>query len=343
MSEKVLLKDIAKELGLSATTVSFILNGKGPEMKISSASIDRVFKYVNERGYKTNHLAKCLATGKTKIIGLLVEKISDNFFAELAYYVEKYAAEYGYKIMYCSTDNDDKTARGIINMFRERHVDAYIIVPTPGIKKEIKSLINDNIPVVLFDRYYPDVECSHVVLNNFESTYNATCHLIHECNRSQIAFITINSQQTQMAARLAGYHKAIEENHLTPYVMEANFSSSQMQTEKDIFKFLKPKKSLDALFFATNYLAMGGLKATAQLNLKVPDDVAFLSYDDQSFYSALSPSITGIKQPLEEMSASLISILIDQINHNERIIGVKKSVLPAILNVRVSSGALVSV
>jgi len=340
MSEKLLLKDVAEKLGLSTTTISFILNGKGPEMKISQSAIDRVFKFVHERGFKTNHLAKSLATGKTMTIGLLVEKISDSFFAELAYYIEKSAYEYGYKVIYCSTDNDNNTARGIINLFRERHVDAYIIVPTPSIKKEIQSLIDDNIPVVLFDRYYSGLDCDYVGLDNFESSYNAINHLIHDCGRTNIGFITTSSKQTQMLGRLEGYQKAIAESQLTPLVKRIEFSHQNEFLEKEIRTFLRRNPQIDGLLFATHYLAMAAIRL---LREKKPEEISFISYDDQPFYNAISPTVTGIAQPIEKMSISLVNILIDKMAGGKGCPEPKKIVFPAALHIRESSRCLLPV
>ena len=340
MSEKVLLKDVARALGLSTTTISFILNGKGTEMKISHGVIERVFKYVNETGFKTNHLAKTLATGKTMTIGLLIERISDSFFAELAYYVEKSASEYGYKVSYCSTDNDNNIAREIINLFRERHVDAYIIVPTPSIKKEIQGLIDDNIPVVLFDRYYSGLNCDYVGLDNFESSYNAINHLIRDCGRTNIGFITTSSKQSQMLGRLEGYQKAIAENQLVPLVKSVNFSHPKEFLEKEIRTFLKRNSHIDGLLFATHYLAMAAIRF---LRKKRPEDISFIAYDDQPFYSEISPGITGIAQPVEKMGISLVNILMDRMAADKGCTESKKLVFPSILNIRESSTALFSV
>ena len=100
MTKKLSIRDIADELNISKTTVSLILNGKAKENRISDVLIERVVNHVERRDYKPNQLAKSLSTGKTMIIGLMVEKISDYFFAQVAYHIEELAYQNGYKIIY---------------------------------------------------------------------------------------------------------------------------------------------------------------------------------------------------------------------------------------------------
>jgi LacI family transcriptional regulator len=157
LKKKLSIVDIANSLNISKTTVSFILNGRAQEKRISDELVKRVLKYVKEVGYKPNSLAKSLRTGKSNIIGLLVQDISNHFFATIARRIEDLAYQSGYKIIYSSTDNDTQKTRELIAMFRDRHVDGYIITPPDNIEDDINELISDGFPVVLFDRYLPKV------------------------------------------------------------------------------------------------------------------------------------------------------------------------------------------
>jgi len=192
VNKKLSIVDIANALGVSKTTISFILNGRAQEKRIGTDLVEKVMKYVEEVGYKPNSLAKSLRTGKSNTIGLMVEDISNPFFASIARLIEDRAYKNGYKIIYCSTDNDTNKTKDLITMFRDRHVDGYIIAPPEGIEKEIESLINDGMPVVLFDRHLPYVNTDFVEVNNLFSTYNATRHLIDQGFKN-IAFITFAS------------------------------------------------------------------------------------------------------------------------------------------------------
>jgi len=157
MKKRILISDIAKALGVSVTTVSFILNDKAKEKRISESLTKRVLDYVKKVGYKPNELAKSLRTGKTKIIGLIIEDISNPFFGNIARLIETKVYEQGYRIIYCSTNNDSEKTKELIGMFKDRQVDGFIITPSEGIEDTISNLIQSNVPVVLFDRYLPDV------------------------------------------------------------------------------------------------------------------------------------------------------------------------------------------
>src|SRR5262249_22152936 len=160
------IHDIAKQLNVSAATISFVLNGKATEKRISEEMEQRILKHVKQSGYRPNRVAKSLRTGKSKIIGMLVEGIADPFFSAIARNVEEQAYKLDYKIFYASTENEPRIARDIIGAFRDTQVDGYIIVPPPGIEEDIQDLINDNLPVVLFDRYFPGLSTCNIVVDN---------------------------------------------------------------------------------------------------------------------------------------------------------------------------------
>src|ERR1700712_1223271 len=194
IKKRLSIVDIANKLNISKTTVSFILNGRAKEKRISEELVERVLKFVKEVGYKPNSLAKSLRTGKSHIIGLMVENIADPFFANIARYIEDEAYKNGYRIIYCSTDNDAEKTRDLIGMFRDRHVDGYIIAPPLGVEEDIDELLKDGLPVVLFDRYLKGIDCSYVVTDNLDSTYTATEYLVEQ-GYKKIAFITLSSHQ----------------------------------------------------------------------------------------------------------------------------------------------------
>ena len=328
MAKKLSIRDIANELQISKTTISFILNGKAKENRISDTLVERVLKYVEERDYKPSQLAKSLSTGKTMIIALMVEKISDYFFAQIAYHIEELAYKSGYKIIYCSTDNDIQKTRELISVFRDRHVDGYIITPPAGLEKEIQELLDDNLPVVLFDRYYPNLDTSFVVLDNYRASYNAVQYLI-EKKYKNIAIVELESDQSQMQDRLNGYKNALSAHGLPAVIKRIPFSNHADQTVEELTLFLKENSHIDAVFFATNYLAFNGIKALNQLNLKTPDDIAIVAFDDHSVFDIYSPTITAVAQPIHELAKYSIGILLDNLTGNVPMANSQKVVVPA--------------
>jgi LacI family transcriptional regulator len=312
VKRKLSINDIAKQLDISITTVSFILNGRAKEKRISDELVKKVLKFVEEVGYKPSSLARSLRTGKTNIIGLMVEDISDPFFSSVARQIEENAYKNGYKILYCSTENDTEKTKDLIQMFRDRHVDGYIIAPPEGIEEEIKSLMAIGKPVVLFDRFLPSIPTDYVVTDNRESTYKAVQHLIDNGYKN-IAFITLDSLQPQMQERLLGYERAIGENKLPQYVKEISFQDTE-KAIRQITMFLERKKELDAILFSTNYLCVSGLKAINRMGLKIPQDLAIACFDDYELFELYSPTITAVSQPIEQLSEQVINILLSKLN-----------------------------
>lgn len=312
MKKRKSINDIAKELNVAISTVSAVLNGKAEERRISAAMRDRVLAYARQSGYQPNMVARSLRTGKSKILGMLVEDIADPFFATIARMVEKNAALHDYKLFYSSTENDPQIAKALIRAFRDRQVDGFIIAPTPGIEKEIQGLLADQIPLVLFDRYFPGIASNNVIVDNYEGAYKAA-RLFIEKGYQNIAFITLSSQQTQMSDRLKGYEAAIEESRLAPSIYEISYTLSDDILLKQIQYFLKDRPQIDAVLFATNYLAINGLRAMSVLGKAVPNDIAVIGFDDNTHFGLFSPSITAIAQPIEEIATHIVKLLMNDL------------------------------
>ncbi len=336
MNKKLSIVDIANALNVSKTTISFILNGRAQEKRIGADLVEKVMKYVEEVGYKPNSLAKSLRTGKSNTIGLMVEDISNPFFASIARLIEDRAYKNGYKIIYCSTDNDTRKTQELITMFRDRHVDGYIIAPPEGIESEIESLINDGLPVVLFDRHLPYVNTDFIEVNNLFSTYNAARHLIEQGFKN-IAFVTFASQQTQMLDRVKGYHDAIKNEGLKVIIKEIVFNQNEEVIMKPLREFIKSNPNIDAILFGTNHIGTCGLKVMQELDKKAPTDIAVISFDDYDVFALHSPPVTAIAQPIEEIADNVISVLLEKLNNRLSFNKSQSVILKTELKIRKSS------
>ncbi|MDN3667854.1 LacI family DNA-binding transcriptional regulator [Echinicola jeungdonensis] len=334
------IKAIAKALNISVTTVSFVLNGKAEENRISQKLIDKVRNYVKEIGYQPSQLAKSLRTGKSNIIVFMVEDISNPFFATIAKLIEDRAFTDGYKIIYCSTNNDAEKTTGLIRMFRDLQVDGYILTPPMGMdSKFIEELSNDKNPLILFDRVMPEVDCSHVVIDNFQGT-KLGLDLFLNKGRKQIGFITLDSEQSQMHERKAAYEEMCKNEGIKERILKIPFDSyTSEEAEKAMKDYFTQNKDLEAVFFATNYLAMKGMQILKELKVKIPEDLAVIAFDDNEFFKFSTPSVTSIVQPKEEIAQNLIKIMFNLINNKEENGQDYKVVLPASLKERQSSGS----
>lgn len=336
MAKNTSIHDIAKQLKVSAATISFVLNGKAEEKRISKELTKRILAYVAAIGYQPNQIAKSLRTGKTKIIGMLVEDISDPFFAQISRAIEILAYKFGYKIFYSSTENSTQKAKELIKIFRDRQVDGYIIAPPPGLEEDVQLLLSDNLPVVLFDRYYPDVTTNAVVINNIEGAYNGTNHLSGN-GYNHIGFVTLDSSQSQMNDRLNGYCQAVSKKALPTYIVKIPYRTNHIEAVQQISNFIKANPKIDGLLFATNYLTISGLKALASLGKKIPGDVGVIGFDDNTNYSLFSPAISAIAQPMQEIADEVIDRLMYCLSQTEDKSNKRMVVLSTNLIIRQSS------
>ncbi|TCD00093.1 LacI family DNA-binding transcriptional regulator [Pedobacter psychroterrae] len=306
------IKDIASKANVSITTVSFILNGKAEKMRISKAVIEKVQAIIKELGFTPNQVARSLRTGNTKTIGLIVEDISNPFFASIARKIEDKAYKKGYKISYSSTENDPVKAKDLIEMFKSRQVDAYIIAPVPGIENDIKRLLADKIPVVIFDRNLPDLEVNFVVVDNFNGTYIATKHLL-DSGKKNIAFVTVDLHVDQMNNRLFGYEKALQDYNIQvrkDLYTAVKFDSSDSNTNAQLMTLFENNPEIDAVLFSTNYLAIKGLGVLKQLKKEINKDLSVIAYDDHDVFRLHSPPISVVDQPIEEIAERIIDIVL---------------------------------
>lgn len=321
--KRVSLKDIAKLVGASPSTVSFILNGKASQMRISDELKNKVLATAKKMGYQPNQVAVSLRTGQTKILGLLVEDISNNFFASLAKTIEEEAEEFGYKVVYSSTENNSKKGVELLRMLTQRQVDGYLITPTVGMEEDIEMLARHKKPLVLMDRYFPGIEAPYVQVDNKGAVEKGMEHLVGK-GYKKIAFITIESTMIQMRQREEAYVDAIAKSSAQKkkLILKVNYSGGRETAIEQITDFLK-KQQPDAVFFATNYLGILGLESIRAIGLSIPKDLAVVCFDDNDIFRLHLPGITVLQQPVEAIARTAIHILMQQLGNSK--VPVKKN------------------
>lgn len=314
------IKDIAVAAGVSITTVSFIINGKARDKSISEAVIKKVEKIIAEKGYKPNQIARSLRTGNSNIIGLIIEDISNSFFSRIARLIEDKAYKKGYKIIYSSTENNVEKAKDLINMFKSRKVDAYIISPIKGLEEDIQHLIADNKPVILFDRNLPDLDTNYVGADHFKATYQSVESFIKQ-GKKKISLVTTDIDVQQITERLAGYEKALADHGMVyneNLVLKVHFNQEEKETMAQMEKLFQSKE-IDAVLFATNYLAISGLKVLKKMGKQVGNDFGVIAYDDHEVFELHTPGISAVQQPLEEIAETVIQLILSQLSSKSKL------------------------
>jgi LacI family transcriptional regulator len=310
--KRISLKDIARQAGFAPSTVSHVMNGKAKERRISDKVAEQIEALAKELGYRPNPTAVSLRTGKSKIIGLIVEDISNVFFATLAKTVEDIAYSLGYRIFYCSTENNDDKGKELIRMLLHQQVDGFLITPSKGMHKQVAELLRINKPVVLMDRFFPDIGVPYVMASNYGGVKEGIEHLINK-GYEKIAFVTVDLDQIQMHERERGYRHTLKAHGLPnsqKLILKLPYKQSKDAFIRQIADFLKANPKIDAVFFTTNYLGVYGLESIEQLGLSIPKDIAVVCFDSHDMFRLVKPAITTIEQPIQEMAKASIEMLI---------------------------------
>jgi LacI family transcriptional regulator len=325
--KKLTSKDIARELGISRTVVSFVLNGKSKEMRISDELTKKVLDYVEASNYQPNYMAQSLRTGKTFTIGLIVADIANPFFAKMARSVELEFRQKGYSVIFCSSDENKDTFRTQVENLINRQVDGLILTPPINSTETLNSLIDQKIPFVVIDRFFEDLNANSVIINNHKAAYDATSRLI-KYGRKNIALINVNNELITMNQRTQGYLKAISDGglHVNPgLVKQLKFSNVLEDVNQAISEVIE--NNADAVLFTTNKLGVTGMQVINKLKKRIPTDIAVISFDDTDVYAVAKTPITSIKQPLEQMSKEAVKILIRMIETKKANIKPKQIIL----------------
>jgi LacI family transcriptional regulator, galactose operon repressor len=312
--KKLSIKDIAQMAGVASSTVSFVLNGKARKMRISETVEKRVLEIARKEGYYPNQLAISLRTGKSKTLGLIVENIGNIFFASLAKTIEEEAEQYGYRVVYCSTENNAGKGKELINMLSQRQVDGFLITPVPHMEEELQQLVQLRRPIVLLDRYLPAVEASCVLVNNADAIEQGMMHLFSRGYR-EIGFVTVDLDIIQMEQRLDGYIAALAKQNIRlnkDLILKIPYVHQREEAIDLITALLLNNPQLDALFFATNYLGILGLESINRLKMSIPQDIAMISFDDHDIFRLYPPGITSIQQPVEAIAKKAVAMLMEQ-------------------------------
>ena len=311
--KKVSLKDIAKAAGVSTALVSFVLNGKMKEHRVGEETAQRILKIAQDLNYQPNLAAKSLRSGKTKTIGLVVSDISNPFFSQMARVLEDEATKCGYTVLFGSSDEDNDKMNRVVNNLVNKGVDGLIIVPCENSERSIASLIKNDIPIVLFDRYFPDINVSYIALNNFNASYISTRHLL-ECGYNTPCMVAYDVNLIHMKERIRGYKKAMEEAGKKNLI---NVITLKQESPRKSADRLLPKmldSGTDAFLFATNMISLACLYTIKELNPAIVKKIGLAGFDGNPVFDFFNAPISYIQQPIDVLVQKALEILIDRIS-----------------------------
>lgn len=309
------IKDIAKNAGVSVTTVSRALNGYSD---VNEKTRQKIIKIAEELNYSPNTLARGLVMNQSKTIGLLVSgmdrsSVKDNFTFEVLTGVNECISERGYDLVLFSTTTTKQREKTYSQLCRERRVDGAIL---SGIKIDdpyLKEVVESNIPCVLIDIPIQSETVGYVTTDNVFGAKKAVRYLIEQGHKN-IALINGHDQAFVSKQRLKGYIEALEEANLSvneKWIISGDFTEDIAQ-EKSL-ELLKQFQEITAIFCASDLMALGVLKSAKTLGIEVPSQLSVIGYDNILLASYTTPTLSTIAQNIIELGYQGSNLLIDML------------------------------
>ncbi|MCC6175868.1 MAG: LacI family DNA-binding transcriptional regulator [Chloroflexi bacterium] len=327
--------DVAREAGVSPTTVSHVINGT---RHVAESTKQRVQAAIAHLDYEVNSLAQSLKCDRSQTIGLMLADISNPFFTSLARGVEDVANAAGYSVVLCSTDEDSEKELTYLRMLRRKRVDGILLAPTGTRQPLVDELIKAGFPLVCFDRQPLGVPCDTVLVDNVGGARRAVSHLV-ELGHRRIGTITGLAGIGTTDERIAGYRHAIADRGLPidpDLIREGN--SRLDGGFREMLALLDLPMPPTAIFSTNNLMTLGALAALQSRQVRVPDDVAIVGFDDFEWAAVLRPRLTSVAQPTYEIGAVAARMAIERIGGGGGS-QPRQVILPSRLIVRESCGA----
>ncbi|RYX81100.1 LacI family transcriptional regulator [bacterium] len=304
--DNINIKKLAKELNLSAATVSRALRDS---YEISIETKQRVRDLAQKLNYEPNPSASNLRSQKSKTIAVIIPAIANNFFSQAINGIEEVARKRGYHVLIYQTHEDHETEISFINKLLNGRVDGILIsVCNHSRVKDYYKKLSITIPFVFFDRSIEGLQTVNIITDDFESSFGATIHLI-ECGCKKIAYLYALDNLTTGKRRIAGYYEALKKHDM--------FCKDELiiKCEKDVEQNYKSIKLLlmgqkpDGIIASIEELALPCYHICKELHLSIPNDIKLISFSNLDTASVLNPSLTTITQPAYEMGKNASTIL----------------------------------
>ncbi|QRR03661.1 LacI family DNA-binding transcriptional regulator [Dyadobacter sandarakinus] len=337
--ETITIKDIAKALHLSTSTVSRALRNS---YEINPETKRLVTEYAQKMQYRPNPIALSLRESRSKSIGVIIPEIANNFFSQLINGIESVAYDLGYYVVIFQSHESYEREVAHTNFLVSRKVDGLLISLSSLTTNllHFQELMTKGLPIVFMDRVPNEIATHKVVADNFEGSYGATQHLIR-AGRRRIAHLTSPIYLSITTERLAGYRKALEDHGIAfdeKYVRYfAHGGKDEGENRDGIRALMQLPEPPDAIFSASDRLSTGCLAVLQNEKVKVPEQVALVGFTNSGVADLFNPPLTTVVQPAMEMGQQAMNLLIRLIEHPQAQNNFETMAFKTSLNVRESS------
>ena len=311
----VTLRELAKEVGVSPSTVSRVLN-RDPNVRVSETSRSRILDLAAATGYRPNRLARSLKLQRTNVIGMLIPDITNPLFSALFRAVDEVASAAGYHVILCNTGDSADRLRQHLDALSEGHVDGLLLATAHRTDPVVETLRRRRLPYILVSRRNENSDEAWVVPDDRQGAHIAVEHLV-KLGHQRIAHIAGSTEISRTADRLNGYRDAMESFGLIESVWLAPPGGlDETAGERGLAQLLdRPKEQKPTAVFAANDLAALGVIAMARrMGLLVPEDLSVVGCDDIPMSRYVQPSLTTIRYPFDDMGRVAMQHLIQLIN-----------------------------
>ena len=341
MKAKATLKQIAKELNVSVSTVSKALNDS-PE--ISEQTKTRIKEYAKLKNYKPNIIGLNLKNRKTKTIGVIIPNILNSFYAKVFSGIEKIADEKGYNVIMCISNESLKKESHTLDMLSNGTIDGFILSISEEAQKlqqynHFKDIINEGTPIVMFDRISDEVVCDKVIVDDFDSALNATQHLINTGCKNIALFSSIDNLSVGKL-RVEGYLQALKNNNIAineNLILRTDCEEDLKARIENVFETNK----IDGIFALEENDSVAALRIGLKKGYKVPEELSIIGFADGILASRrLSPSLSTLSQYGVEIGEVAANVLIKRLESKEESLPYETVVIKTQLRERESTKKL---
>jgi LacI family transcriptional regulator len=338
MKAKATLKQIAKELNVSVSTVSKALNDS-PE--ISEQTKIKIKEYAKLKNYKPNVIGLNLKNRKTKTIGVIIPNILNSFFAKVFSGIEKVADKKGYNVIMCISNESLEKEAHTLEMLSNGTIDGFILSISEEAQKSheynhFKDIINDGTPIVMFDRTTDEVDCDKVIVDDFDSALDTTQHLIN-LGCKNIALLSSVDNLSVGKLRAEGYLKALEVNNI-PVNEKIILRTDSEEGLNEAIESIFDNNTIDGVFALDENDSVAALKMGLKKGYNIPENLSIIGFADGILASRrLSPSLTTVSQHGIEIGEVAAKLLIERLESKEENLPYQTKVIKTKLKEREST------